>query len=152
VITEACPIPAPEGIRLSTRFGEFEADGRSLLVFPSGLPGFEGCRRFVVLTSMESAPLQCLMAVDGPPAAFLALDPRLVLPEYRCVLSPGDRLRLGVDDSSQLLWLTLLTLDARGSAYANLRAPVVINPSRMVGFQVVPQDSLYPLRHPVALG
>ena len=33
-----------------------------------------------------------------------------------------------------------------GSAFANLRAPVVINPAQMVGYQVVPQDSLYPLR------
>jgi len=32
----------------------------------------------------------------------------------------------------------------------NLRAPVVINPARMVGCQVMPHDSLYPLRHPLA--
>jgi flagellar assembly factor FliW len=152
VISEPIPARPVSGIRLSTRFGEFEADGRNLLTFPGGLPGFEACRRFVVLSSIEAAPLQCLMAVDGPPAAFMALDPRLVLPDYRCLLSAGDRSRLGVDDEGQLLWLTLLTLDARGAAFANLRAPVVINPSRMLGSQVLPQDSLYPMRHPVALG
>lgn len=146
------PCPPVDGIRLNTRFGEFEADGRSLIAFPSGLPGFEQCRRFVVLSSMEAAPLQCLLAVDGPPAAFLALDPRLVLPEYRCVLGAADESRLGTAEPGQLLWLALLTVDEEGEAYANLRAPVVINPSRMIGFQVVPQDSLYPLRHRVALG
>ena len=148
----ACAETREDRFRLTTRFGDFEADSRNLLSFPSGLPGFEQCRRFVLLSSMEAAPLQCLMSVDGPPASFLALDPRLVLPDYRCTLSASDteRLRAGADDT--LLWLVLLTLDDRGAAFANLRAPIVIHPGGMIGYQVVPQDSQYPLRHPVALG
>jgi flagellar assembly factor FliW len=49
------------------------------------------------------------------------------------------------------LWLALVTINDRGAAFANLRAPIVINPADMTGYQVVPQDSLYPMRHPVAL-
>jgi flagellar assembly factor FliW len=41
-----------------------------------------------------------------------------------------------------------VTADAEG-ATVNLRAPIVINPSRMTGFQVMPHNSLYPLRHPL---
>jgi flagellar assembly factor FliW len=149
---DVCPAPAADRIRLNTRFGEFEADERNLLAFPSGLPGFEQCRRFVLLSSVDAAPLQCLMSVDGPPASFLALEPRLVLPEYRCVLSPSDRERLRADDGDSMLWLVLLTINEQGVAFANLRAPIVINPATMTGYQVVPQDSLYPLRHPVVLG
>jgi flagellar assembly factor FliW len=33
----------------------------------------------------------------------------------------------------------------------NLRAPIVVNPARMLGFQVMPHNSLYPLRQPLAL-
>jgi flagellar assembly factor FliW len=138
-------------ITLSTRFGEFEADSRNLLTFPSGLPGFEQCHRFVLLASVEAAPLQVLMSVDGPPASFLVIEPRLVLPAYRAVLTTSDRQRLGLADGDSVLWLSLLTIKDDGSAFANLRAPVVINPARMVGCQVVPQDTLYPLRHPVTL-
>ena len=50
-----------------------------------------------------------------------------------------------------MLWLALLTITEQGSAFANLRAPVVINPETMTGVQVIPQDTVYPLRHPVAL-
>jgi flagellar assembly factor FliW len=146
-----CKIAVQDRIRLNTRFGDFEADSRNLLSFPSGLPGFEQCHRFVLLSSIDAAPLQVLTSVDGAPASFLALDPRLVLPEYRCHLSASDNERLGVAEGETLLWLVLLTIDARGSAFANLRAPIVINPAGMIGYQVVPQDSLYPLRHPVAL-
>lgn len=142
---------SPERISLTTRFGEFEADARTLLSFPSGLPGFEQCHRFVLLSSTAGAPLQVLMSIDGPPASFLALEPRLVLPTYRAVLGPSDRQRLGVAEGDSVLWLSLLTVKDDGSAFANLRAPVVINPAQMIGYQVVPQDSLYPLRHPVTL-
>ena len=93
---EPLAAPVDDRSRLTTRFGEVEADPRSLLSFPSGLPGFEQSRRFALLSSIDTAPLQCLHAVSGPSASFLALDPRLVLPDYRCILSPGDAQRLGV--------------------------------------------------------
>jgi flagellar assembly factor FliW len=144
-------LPDPGRIRVKTRFGEFEADPRDILNFPDGLPGFEQCHRFVVLSSMTMAPLQCLHAVDGPDATFLAVDPRLVLAKYRCVLGPGDMARLGADDPSLLLWLALVAVDEKGEATVNLRAPVVVNPRRMTGFQVVPSNSLYPLRHPLTV-
>src|SRR5512141_265509 len=142
----ADPVADVARIRVKTRFGEFEADPRDILSFPDGLPGFEQCHRFVVLSSMTMAPLQCLHAVDGPAATFLTIDPRLVLPKYRCVLGAGDLLRLNADDKTLLLWLALVAVDQKGEATVNLRAPVVINPSRMVGYQVVPSNSLYPLR------
>jgi flagellar assembly factor FliW len=147
----ADPVADVARIRVKTRFGEFDADPRDILNFPDGLPGFEQCHRFVVLSSMAMAPLQCLHAVDGPPATFLAIDPRLVLAKYRCTLGPGDLARLGGDEQTVLLWLALVTVGDQGEATVNLRAPVVINPSRMNGFQVVPSNSLYPLRYPLTV-
>jgi flagellar assembly factor FliW len=46
------------------------------------------------------------------------------------------------------VWLAIVTVNDDG-LYANLRAPVVINPARMLGFQLVPSDSVYPLRQPL---
>jgi len=136
-------------IRVKTRFGDFEADRRSLLEFPAGLPAFEMCRHFVLMESPSIAPFQCLHAVDGPSASFLVINPRLVLPDYRCKLSPADRERFQVADDAPLLWLVVVLLKDSGEAFANLRAPVVIHPERMVGYQVMPHDSLYPMRYPM---
>jgi len=138
-------------IRLTTRFGDFEADPKDVVTFPDGLPGFEQCHRFVVLSSAETAPLQLLHAVGGPAATFLAIEPRLVLADYRCALTPADLLRLGAIEATALLWLALVVLDDGGAPSVNLRAPVVINPARMTGFQVVPSNSLYPLRYPLTV-
>jgi flagellar assembly factor FliW len=120
--------------------------------FPHGLPGFEACRGFVLMTSEALGPVQCLKATEGPAASFLVIDPRRVLPEYRCALSDVDRLRLGVHDHDTLLWLSLVTIELDGTIAVNLRAPIVINPAAMVGHQVLPHDCVYPLRYVVAEG
>jgi flagellar assembly factor FliW len=141
--------PGAGRLRVQTRFGEFEADARNVLQFPVGLPGFEQCHGFVVLSSTTMAPVQCLHAVDGPAASFLVVDPRLVLPDYRCILSGPDKDRLGAVDDMPLLWLAIVTIQEDQRASVNLRAPIVVNPERMLGFQVVPYDSLYPVKYPL---
>jgi len=45
------------------------------------------------------------------------------------------------------VWLALVTVEVDGTVVANLRAPLVINPDRMLGRQVLPNDSAYPIRH-----
>lgn len=143
-------LPADEPrLTVTSRVGTFEVDPRDCVSFPLGIPGFEQARRFVVLTSGEFTPLQCLHGVDAP-VSFLVIDPRLVQPGYRCVLSPTDLARLGATDPLGLLWLSVVTVEESGGLFVNLRAPIVVNPERMLGFQVMPHNSLYPLRHPLA--
>jgi flagellar assembly factor FliW len=120
------------------------------VTFPNGIPGFESCRRWVVLAAESHTPLRRLHAVDGAEASFLALDPRQVLDGYRCDLSDSDRARIGADEKSPLLWLALVSVEPNGAVSVNLRAPIVINPKTMMGQQVLPHDCLYPLRHVIA--
>lgn len=131
--------------RVETAFGSFDVASDQVITFPAGVPGFEECRRFVVLSSRELEPFKCLQSVEGPTASFLAVDPRRAFPEYRCVLSDVDRARLGELDERSLVWLAVVSvLDDK--TQVNLRAPVVINPARMLGYQLMPSNSLYPLR------
>ena len=132
-------------IRVETAFGSFDVAPADIVSFPAGLPGFEECRRFVVLSSRELEPFKCLQSVDGPSASFLAVDPRLVFPEYRCQLTEVDKARLGDPGEEQLVWLAVVTVQAEDTL-VNLRAPVVVNPARMLGYQLMPSNSLYPLR------
>jgi flagellar assembly factor FliW len=117
------------------------------VTFPNGIPGFEACRTWVVLAAESQTPLRRLHAVDGAGASFLAIDPRQVLEGYRCELSDADRMRIGADATTPLLWLALVTVEQSGAVSVNLRAPIVINPTTMMGQQVLPHDCLYPLRH-----
>jgi hypothetical protein len=63
---------------------------RNAIAFPDGIPGFEACRQFVLLASEAIAPLQRLESIEGTPAAFVGIDPRLALADYRCRLSDND--------------------------------------------------------------
>ena len=119
---------------------------RNAIAFPDGIPGFEACRRFVLLSADSLAPLRRIEAIEGPPAAFLGIDPRLVMDSYRCRLSENDLRALGADADSTLLWFAIIS-EADGVLFANLRAPIVIKPQRMIGRQVLPDDGLYPIRH-----
>ena len=143
------PVPGPvEPVADGAAVDAVKAD--SVVTFPSGLPGFEACRSFVLLSAPEMEPLQQLRSVAGPEASFVGIDPKRVLPGYRCELTEFDRERLGANDDSVLLWLALIAIEADGSATANLRAPIVINPETMIGYQVMPHRCLYALRHPIS--
>jgi flagellar assembly factor FliW len=131
--------------RVETAFGTFDVSPDEIISFPAGLPGFEECRRFVVLSSRELDPFKCLQSVEGPSASFLAVDPRRVFPGYRCVLSDVDRARLGESGEESLVWLAVVSV-LDDQTLVNLRAPVVVNPARMLGYQLMPSNSLYPLR------
>jgi flagellar assembly factor FliW len=141
--TAAQPVLEQEGPTPDVR----EGLARNAVVFPDGIPGFEACRRFVLLTSAAIQPLQRLEAIEGPSAAFLGIDPRLVLEGYRCRLTDSDMRALGADANSTLLWFAIIASEADGTLVANLRAPIVINPQRMLGRQVLPDEGLYPIRH-----
>jgi flagellar assembly factor FliW len=145
------PYPSlPETVS-TCEVGGIEPQAKDIISFPEGVPGFEACRRFVVLSCDGTEAYQCVQGLDASRPAFLVTDPASVLPGYRLQLNPADRRRLDVQEGDTLAWLAIVTIGADDSLTVNLRAPLVINPRLMVGFQVMPHDCLYPLRHPLSL-
>jgi flagellar assembly factor FliW len=135
---------------VETRFGSFEASPEDVIAMREGLPGFAGCRRFVVIAAPVLQPFTCLQGLDEPRPSFLALDPRQIVTEYAAVLLPTDRKRIEAETGEPLLWLALVRLED-DHAFINLRAPIVINPRRMLGVQLVAADSPYATDHPLLL-
>lgn len=123
------------------------ADG--VVTFAEGLPGFETYREFVILASEDLKPFTVLQGVgeDGP--SFVAIDPCVIDPTYDASIDAATRARLSADLSVPLLWLAIVAAHPDGSATANLRAPVVINPGAMRGIQVITVDTRYPVAHPL---
>src|SRR5262245_60296258 len=140
-----------EAQAVETRFGPFTLDEPNVIEFPGGIPGFETCTRFVLVASTDLAPFSCLQALDPPRPSFLVIDPILIDARWRGELQPAERARLGVEDRDVLLWLAIIAVTPT-TATANLRAPLVINPRRMVGCQIIRDDSEYSTEHPIALG
>jgi flagellar assembly factor FliW len=124
---------------------------RDIVTIRDGLPGFEDCRRFVLISSPDLSPLVQLQGVDGTRPSFLAIDPRHVLPAYDTALAPADRSRIAAGDADVLLWLAIVRLDG-ARVLVNLRAPVVVNPRCMLGLQVVAAESPYDTHHELLAG
>ena len=135
---------------IETGFGTFEVSERDIVTFPRGIPGFERCQRFVLLSHETFDPLRCLYAVDGPEAVFLAVDPRNIVPGYGCTLREEERAQIDATPGTPLLWLVLLAFTGEDTPTANLRAPIVVNPASMLGVQLVFDDERYTVRHELA--
>lgn len=131
---------------IATRFGTFTVDPADVVTFAHGLPGFEKCRRFVIVSAPSLDPFTCLHGIDAPEPSFLTLDPHRVVPGYQVPLGEGDRHRLGAGAGESLVWLAIVHVDEQ-AARVNLRAPVVINPRRMRGLQVMAADTGYATDH-----
>lgn len=124
--------------------------GGGTVVTIDGMPGFEKCRRFVIVTASNVAPFSCLQGLDDPKPSFLALDPRTVIDEYAVPITAAERARLGATDGDALLWLALACFDAN-LIKLNLRAPVVVNPRTMTGVQILAAESPYSTEYAIPL-
>ena len=117
----------------------------------SPLPGFENCRRYVLMTAPELAPFARIQGLDGAKPSFLTVPPQAVVARFDQTLGKADRERLDAADGESLLWLSIVRIDPNGGdrAFANLRAPLVINPRRMLGLQVISADEQLSISHPL---
>ncbi len=136
---------------VDTRFGAFSASPIDVVHFAGGLPGFERCTRYVLLKAPELSPFACLQGLDGPKPSFLLIDPGLVQAPYASGLSDVEYRRLEADARDALAWFAIVRIGPSDDATVNLRAPIVINPRRMIGIQALPYESAYRHDHPLRL-
>ena len=113
----------------SSRFGTFEVNDDTLLVFPSGILGFSECTQYVILDHDTDAPFKWLQCVEEPQLAFVILDPAFFNPDYRIELSLDAMIEIQKQDGDELSVVTILTIpsDDPAAVTANLRGPLVMN-------------------------
>jgi len=127
----------------------------SVIRFADALPGLEGSRSWQLIEADEARPFYWLKSADDPSLSLLVVDPRSVVPGYEPKLPSSGMSRLELEgdgaagDETSALVLVTVTVDDRGAATLNLRAPIVINPGRMLGAQLILDDTAWPLDHPL---
>jgi flagellar assembly factor FliW len=134
---------------VTTRFGVVRATEPDLLRIPDGLIGFRSFTQFVLLPDPEVAGLSWLQSLNAPDLAFALVAPPLALEDYRIELRPGDATALELDDERHALVYVILNRGEGGGLTVNLQGPVVINPVRRLGRQLVLTSSRYAVRYPL---
>ena len=120
------------------------------IVFPNGLVGCDGWKRFVLMVDdTVEAPVATLQSLDDAEIALLVTDPTVAVPGYRVPVTREDRAELGLPDGTAPVVYATLSIGADGWGTANLLGPLVINPITRRGKQLVLTDSTYGTRHPI---
>lgn len=131
-------------------FGEVCIDEDRILNFPEGLWGFKDCQKFFLVDmDPDLPPMKYLQAVSIPELAFVVADPRVVFSGYQPHL-PADELdKIDVNDPSEALLLVIVVIPDHDISLmtANLKAPLVINPEKRLGRQIITPSDKYDVKH-----
>jgi flagellar assembly factor FliW len=134
---------------LTTRFGLISADETDVISIPDGLLGFRSFRHYIHLPDQFVAGLSWLQSVTAPELAFGLVAPALAVSDYRVELREADKAALELEDERAALVYVILNRGEGGGLVVNLQGPLVFNPIRRLGRQLVLTSSRYPVRYPV---
>jgi flagellar assembly factor FliW len=118
--------------------------------FPSGIPGFEKNKEFVIVSLPEYAPFEWLVCVDGTRLRFAIINPLLFAPEYSPNMQKEQIEDLGIENPEDVLFYVIVTIRENPlESTANLIGPVIINRTRKLGKQVIIEDDRYSTQEPI---
>lgn len=132
----------------SYRFGVLQAAEEDLLRFPGGLVGLSHLKRFVLLRDSQSPDLYWLQSTERPEFALALVHRDKLAGQGEFAWEAVDTAGLALDDSADAEVFFILNR-VQGAFTVNLKGPVIVNATRMLGKQVVLSDSRYDVRHPL---
>ncbi len=137
-------------MRYKTKLGEFDLSDKEFIIFPNGIPGFEDLRRFTVISLEETAPILWLVSLDDDNVALPVIDPWMVLEDYEVQMSQEDIEILKVEDPSEIVVWSILTIPVGKpqEATVNLKAPILIDLKTGLGCQTILEK--YEIKYPLS--
>jgi flagellar assembly factor FliW len=134
---------------LTTRFGLIQACETDVYFVPEGLLGFRSFTQYVLVPDPVVTGLSWLQSLTAPELAFGLVAPPLAVSDYQVELRQGDRAALELNDERNALVYVILNRADGGGLTVNLQGPLVFNPIRHLGRQLVLTSSRYPVRYPL---
>jgi flagellar assembly factor FliW len=123
----------------TTRFGSIPVKADDIVTFPTGLIGYEACRRWILLADAELDQVGWLQSITNPDVAMAVISPRRFLPEYEVHVGRSQLAPLELTGVDQAFVLNVLALN-EGRLTVNLRAPLIVNLNRRMGRQIITTD------------
>ena len=132
----------------TTRFGEVEVPEGEVYCFPDGLLGFGAVKIYFILQNPKGGPFCWLQAVDPGSLAFVVADPRMFLPDYQVKVRKEDLASIDMENVADGFVMVILTVPKDPvNITANLVGPLVFNPKKRLGKQLVLSDPGLSTRH-----
>lgn len=127
-------------MKMITRdFGEQEVDESRIITFPEGIIGFEGAKRYALLSPLgEGVFPMWLQSVDGKEPCFVVYDPMEIYPDYQFQISDEEQQLLRIDEASPYRCLAVAIVpDDYKKTTINLRCPIVVNTKDRIAAQII---------------
>lgn len=124
------------------RFGRVTINPDSILSFDEGLLGFEELKRYTIILSDATEPIQWLQSVDDPTISLPIVNPFLIKPDYELDVDDAELHSIGMPTVEDILVVNAIVLpeDLQKST-VNLSAPILINVRTKQGRQIVMEYS-----------
>ena len=138
-------------MKVSTvRFGDINIDESRIIRMAEGMLGFEHLKKYVLLIPDDKNPFWWFQSIEDGAVAFVVISSFAVKPDYTPVISDDNIKLLEIVAPEEPVLLSAVTI--RHDPFkvtANLKAPIVVNPARLLAKQVVLVESDYPVQYPV---
>lgn len=130
---------------------EVEIDPNTLIEFPNGLPGLEGCKNFKLFHSEESPVIFWLQSIDDTDVVLSLTDPDALQIFYDLSLTDEEMSALQVAAGDELQIAVVLSQHdqdsiAQSAVLANFKSPIIINVSKRTALQKSLHNSELPIR------
>jgi len=131
----------------TSRFGELDVPRDKIIHMPLGILGFQNSFNYFILDHADDSPFKWLQSADEPDLAFVIIDPYLFKPDYNIEVTTEDLVPIQTGDVDEIVVAVLVSIhgDPRLMT-ANLLAPVLVNYKKMLGMQIVLNNSNYTTR------
>ncbi|MCK5708286.1 MAG: flagellar assembly protein FliW [Candidatus Aureabacteria bacterium] len=130
----------------TTRFAEIDVPEDKIINFVEGIIGFSQLKQFVVIKHRNSSTMYWLQSLENPEIAFLMMFPFNFIADYSPELSEKDLCTIDLSPQeirkAETYTMTYVPKDPQDMT-VNLLSPIVINPDKGLGKQVILENSQY---------
>jgi len=132
------------------RFGRFDTKDSKVIVFPSGVPGFEELHQFIILEIAQTKPIYWLQSTENKFVALPVILSFEILDGYYIDIRDAEMENMHVESQNDLLVMNVVVIPENiQDMTVNLAAPIIINAKRGIGKQIIVDALELPLRFPV---
>jgi len=138
-------------MNIQTKYhGEITIEETDIIQFENGIPGFLNEHEFIILPLTEDGIYSIMQSIRTPQLAFVITNPFIFYKDYDFTIEDKIVKQLDIKSVTDVKVFNILTLqDPFEKTTINLQAPIIINTKNNQAKQVILNNDLYRIKHPL---